>query len=401
MLRTVRAFLTDLLALTLGFAVASLSMTVLVAARSTDPLRTAAPAGTVLSPLQGQTVSGTVVVSATASQDTDALQFQLNGANLGPTITSGLCSMNWNTAALTDGAYALTVLAFDGGGNVASSAAVAVTVANSAPQITDVATSNATATAVVLTWTTNQLSTSGADYGISALTSSLPINWNLVTQHSALLTGLSPGTTYRFRVTSANGSGLQAGSAEFAFTTASIGPADPSPGTPGTNRGETPVTPPPGGTPGSPIARPPGLAPFPAPPPGAAPAPPVVPSTPAPAPPVASPAPTPGLPGAPPPPGRPLVEPTTIDSVAVDPALGVLANVPVMLERSGKVIANTTTDSNGKFRFTGLFPGRYKVWALYGGARILILDLTIRDPPGVGTPGVLGRRSGQTTLPGV
>ena len=45
---TVRALLSDLFALTFGFAVASLSMTVLLAARSSDPLRTTAPTASVL-----------------------------------------------------------------------------------------------------------------------------------------------------------------------------------------------------------------------------------------------------------------------------------------------------------------------------------------------------------------
>src|SRR5262249_44467832 len=163
--RNTRAAVADLLALTFGFAFASLSITVLAAARSTDPFRTAAPSASVLSPFQGQTVSGDVVVSATATQDTDGLQFQLNGANLGPAINSGACSMNWNTAAVGDGTYALTVLAFDSGGNITSSSPVSVNVANSAPLISNVATSTPASTSIAITWTTNQLSTSGVDYG--------------------------------------------------------------------------------------------------------------------------------------------------------------------------------------------------------------------------------------------
>ncbi|HKW02153.1 MAG TPA: carboxypeptidase regulatory-like domain-containing protein [Vicinamibacterales bacterium] len=352
--RTVRAFLSDLLALTLGFAVASLSMTVLVAARATSPSRV--PSASVLTPRQDEIVSGTVVVSATATGDTDALQFQLNGANLGPAITSGQCSMSWNTAASSDGNYALTVLAFDGGGNVSSSASVGVTVANSAPQITNVATSSATATSVVLTWNTNQPSTSGVDYGIGGLTSSLPINWNLVSQHSAALTGLSPGTTYRFRVTSANGGGLQAGSAEYAFATASsdTSPASPSGGT--TSGGTSPGGTSGGGKIGSPVSP--------------APTPPVTP-------PVTSPV-TPPPTSTVTPPAAPLAEPKTIDSVAADPVIGVFADVTVTLERAGKTVATTTTDANGRYRFTGLFPGRYKVWAWYAGTKLLILDVSIK-----------------------
>ena len=349
--RTARALLADLFALTFGFAVASLSMTVLMAARSADPLRTTAPAAAVLSPSQGQIVSGNVIVAATASLDTDALQFQLSGANLGPAITSGACSVNWNTTAVNDGTYALTVLAFDAGGNMTPSGSVAVTVANNAPQITNVVTSSPTSTSIVITWTTNQVSTAGVDYGLNALTSSLPVNWNLVTQHSATLNGLTPSTSYSFRATSSNGVGLSATSAVFTFTTAAGDPAKSDPGTPSTPP-PTSAPPPKGDRPSSPPVSSPEV---PAPPPPAAPS-----------------------PSLPPPPEPPPTEPSTIDSVAVDPVLGVLGDTIVILERGGKYVGITMTDSDGKFRFSGLVSGRYSVWAWYGGAKITVLDVTIK-----------------------
>ena len=358
--RTVRPFLADLVALTFGFAVASLSMTVLMAARSSDPLRTTAPTASVLSPSQGQVVSGNVVVSATASQDTDTLQFQLSGANLGPAISSGACSVNWNSTAVNDGTYALTVLAFDASGNMTPSGSVAVTVVNSAPQITNVVTSNPTSTSVVINWTTNQASTSGVDYGVDSLTSSAPVNWNLVTQHSATLVGLSPGTSYRFRATSWNSAGLSGSSAEFTFATAAGDPATSDPG--------TPTTPPPTSAPGTPgtLISAPGSSPaLPAPPPPGD-----TTTSPAPPPPSAPPPPPP----APPPPSAP----TTIDGVAVDPVLGVLGDFIVFLDREGRDVAATVTDSDGKFRFTGLFSGHYRAWAWLGGPRILVLDVTIK-----------------------
>lgn len=336
--RAVRVVLADLFALTFGFAVASLSMTVLMAARAGDPLRTMGPAASVLSPSQGQIVSGNVLVSATANLETDVLQFQLSGANLGPAITAGACSVNWNTAAVNDGTYALTVLAFDAGGNVTPSGSIAVTVANTAPQITNVVASNPTSTSVVITWTTNQASTSGVDYGVNALTSSLPVNWNLVTQHSATLFGLSPSTSYTFRATSSNGAGLSAASAQFTFATPAGNPAKSDPSA-------TPTPPP-----------------APAPPPSSD------------SPPPAAPSPTPTPPPAAPPPS----DPTTIDSVAVDPVLGVLGNTKVVLERAGKYAGATFTDAEGKFQFTGLIPGRYTVSAWYGGAMITVLDITIK-----------------------
>ena len=89
-----------------------------------------------------------------------------------------------------------------------------------------------------------------------------------------------------------------------------------------------------------------------------------------------------------------MIDPTRIDAVASDPTLGVLADVPVTLEFNGKVMASTTTDANGRFTFTGLSSGRYKVWANYGGARILVLDAIVKQPPGGGTAGVYLVRKG-------
>jgi len=356
--RAVRVVLADLFALTFGFAVASLSMTVLMAARAGDPLRTMGPAASVLAPSQGQIVSGNVLVSATANLETDALQFQLSGANLGPAITAGACSVNWNTAAVNDGTYALTVLAFDAGGNVTPSGSIAVTVANTAPQITNVVASNPTSTSVVITWTTNQASTSGVDYGVNALTSSLPVNWNLVTQHSATLFGLSPSTSYTFRATSSNGAGLSAASGQFTFTTPAGDPAKSDPTAPPTPP-PAPALPPKSGDPSSAPA-------VPASPPAAPPS--------SDSPPPAAPSPTPTPPPAAPPPS----DPTTIDGVAVDPVLGVLGDSIMILQRGGKDVAAAITDADGKFRFTGLFSGHYEVWAWLVGARILVLDVTIK-----------------------
>ncbi len=342
--RNARLLLGDVFALTLGFAVASSSITVLEAARARSAMPTTAPTASVLSPAPGQIVSGHVVVSATASLDTTALQFQLSGVNLGPSITSGSCSLNWDTTAVTDGTYALTVLAYGGGGGMTSSSPVAVTVENTAPQITAVAASGLTSTSVVITWTTNQPSTSGVVYGLNSPVSSLPTDWSLVAQHSARLGGLSPGTFYRFRVTSTNSVGLQATSPEYLFTTT---PA------PATGRPVRPGTPPPSRAPVLPIAPDSELPKLPVTqvmPPFQAPSTPVPP----PAEPRGSPEPVPSPPGSatPPPATEPaLLEPTTISGVAINPGLGVLPKVIVILERSDKMVAFTTTDSWGGFRF--------------------------------------------------
>lgn len=230
MSRNVRSLVSDVLALALGFTVASFSTTVLSATRAARSGAESNPSVWLLSPNGNQAVTGTVTVSASASQDTEALQFQLNGGNLGPTITSGACSMDWNTGAVPDGTYTLTVVGYDAGGNATTSSAATVMVENTAAAISNVATSGITDTSAIVTWSTNQLSSSSVDYGVNGYTNSTPFDVALSTQHAATLVGLQPGTTYHFRVSSWNGVGLLAASNDFVFTTAGVNsPAVPAP----------------------------------------------------------------------------------------------------------------------------------------------------------------------------
>ena len=74
------------------------------------------------------------------------------------------------------------------------------------PVITNVvATPNADGTSATITWTTNEGSDSRVDYGTSSSTLNLNgTDDSPVTSHTVLLTGLTPGATYYFRVTSAD-----------------------------------------------------------------------------------------------------------------------------------------------------------------------------------------------------
>jgi hypothetical protein len=81
------------------------------------------------------TVSGAVTVSATAGNNVAVadVQFQLDGANLGPDLTTAPYSFSWDTTTTSDGTHTLTAVARDTSGNTATSAAVVVTVSNSVP----------------------------------------------------------------------------------------------------------------------------------------------------------------------------------------------------------------------------------------------------------------------------
>lgn len=226
--------LADLLALSLGFAVGSQIVGVVHAARVANSLNATMAPVWLVSPEDGETVSGGVEVSAGATADIVSLQFQLNGVNLGPLITSGACTMNWNTGAVSNGSYAVSVLADDGTGNPVSSPAATVTVANASLQISSVATSNITSTSATITWTTNQPATSSVSYGVTAFVTVTDDTY--VTQHASVLVGLSPNASYHFTVTSSNGLGATATSADAGLTTPDV-PHPPPPPPPPPNGG--------------------------------------------------------------------------------------------------------------------------------------------------------------------
>jgi hypothetical protein len=100
-----------------------------IAADSTSPqVSLSAPSG-------GATVSGTVNVTATASDNRSVkhVEFKLDGSALGATDTSSPYAVAWDTSTATNGQHTLTAVAEDAAGNRTTSAAVQVTVNNTAP----------------------------------------------------------------------------------------------------------------------------------------------------------------------------------------------------------------------------------------------------------------------------
>lgn len=78
---------------------------------------------------------------------------------------------------------------------------------NTAPIISNILASNATASTVNISWLTDEASTSEVEYGTSQSYGSTTSDATLVTNHSVTLTGLSSSTTYNFRVNSSDSSG--------------------------------------------------------------------------------------------------------------------------------------------------------------------------------------------------
>ncbi len=115
-----------------------------------------------------------------------------------------------------------------------------------APVLSGIASSKITSTGVTIAWITDEGSDTQVEYGLSTTyTNSTTLNTSMVTSHSVNIAGLSPETTYNFRVKSKDSSGNLATSQNYSFTTASASVTpNPSPTpTPTPIPTITPVTP--------------------------------------------------------------------------------------------------------------------------------------------------------------
>ncbi len=94
---------------------------------------TTPPTVSLTAPTAGSTLSGTVAVNATASDNVAvaSVQFLLDGANLGAAVTSAPYTTSWDTTTATNATHTLSAKATDTSGNVGNSTGVTVTVANS------------------------------------------------------------------------------------------------------------------------------------------------------------------------------------------------------------------------------------------------------------------------------
>jgi len=109
---------------------------------------TTAPTVSITAPAAGATVSGTVAVNASASDNVGVskVEFYLDGV-LKSTSTTSPYSWSWSTTGSANGSHSLTAKAYDAAGNTKTSAAVSVTVSNATGGDTTAPTTSITAPA--------------------------------------------------------------------------------------------------------------------------------------------------------------------------------------------------------------------------------------------------------------
>ena len=104
------------------------------------------PVVSITAPASGASVSGTIAVTADASDNVGVagVQFKLDNQPLGSEDVSPPYSLSWNTHQAADGGYTLTAVARDAAGNPGVSSAVTVTVNNGVSSLTFISVADAT-----------------------------------------------------------------------------------------------------------------------------------------------------------------------------------------------------------------------------------------------------------------
>lgn len=119
---------------------------------------TTPPTVSLAAPTASSTVSGaSVTLTATASDNVAVahVQFKVDGANVGSAINASPYATTWNSTGVADGLHTLSAVAEDTSGNYATSS-ITITVRNSPPVISMIASTATNLTVATTTWTTDE-----------------------------------------------------------------------------------------------------------------------------------------------------------------------------------------------------------------------------------------------------
>ncbi len=148
---------------------------------------TTPPTVVINSPVAGATLSGTITITTTTSDNVGVVgvQFKVDSANIGSEVTTAPFSANFNTTTVTNGSHTLSAIARDASGNTVTSTLVSVSVNNqtqttvATPTITPSGGSFTTAQSVTLATTTSgaviRYTTNGTDPTSSSSQYSVPL----------------------------------------------------------------------------------------------------------------------------------------------------------------------------------------------------------------------------------
>ena len=206
---------------------------------TSTPADVISPTVSITIPASLATVSGTIPIGATASDNIGVagVQFRINGVNLGSEdTTTSSYSTSWDTTLFSNGTHIITAVARDTSSNLTTSAGISVTVSNGGggdttpPVISALSSSSLTTKQITISWNTDEPADSQIDYGLTpGYGSQTTLDSAMVTSHSQTITGLTSNTLYHFRVRSRDAASNLANSTDNTFTTWPV-PALTNPG---------------------------------------------------------------------------------------------------------------------------------------------------------------------------
>ena len=183
------------------------------------------PGIVITSPVAAVNVTGTISLSANASDSTNGIggvTFKVDGTTVGSEITvptsGSTYSTTYNASSLSSGNHTISAVARNTVNNT-TTASVVVTVA--APLISAI-NQTPTANSVTITWTTDIAANSAVSYGPTSsygTTTSTTDNSPKVTSHSVTISSLTACTTYHYAVTSVSANALSTTSGQQVFYT--------------------------------------------------------------------------------------------------------------------------------------------------------------------------------------
>lgn len=230
----------------------------LVASGAYAQLETVAPADTsapVISDVQSMSVgvSDETIMWTTDEPATSAIRYGTS-ESLGQTAVVPGSAALMHSATLTDLApgtlYHFCIDATDTAGNGSTSCGHTFTTAEEStsldtepPVVTNISVSSITTDAATIGWTTDEVATGYVEYGTTPDYGSLtPLPEDFATEHEAMLSGLSAGTTYYYRIVVADAAGNSSATPGESFATEAAPAPEPAPETVATTTPESAPT---------------------------------------------------------------------------------------------------------------------------------------------------------------
>src|SRR5205823_1329170 len=134
---------------------------------TTAGVDTTPPSVSMTAPTAGTTVTGTITVSANASDNVGVggVQFRRDAVNIGAEDLAAPFSVAWDTRTVSNGSHTINALARDAASNTTISASVIVTVFNdnTPPVLSAIAAVSITASGATITWTSDEAASSQVD----------------------------------------------------------------------------------------------------------------------------------------------------------------------------------------------------------------------------------------------